>query len=67
MQLLVQILVISHLDYCDSLLAALSASVTKLLQHTQNAEARLVYNLPKFSHVTPLLCDLHWFLVAVRI
>ena len=27
----------------------------------------LVFNLPKFSHVTPLLCDPHWLPVAVRI
>ena len=26
-----------------------------------------LFNLPKFSHVTPLLCDLHWLPVAARI
>ena len=51
-QLLVQLLVISRLDYCNCLLAGLLASVTKPLQHIQNAAARLVYNLPKFSRVT---------------
>ncbi|KAK0132043.1 hypothetical protein N1851_033161 [Merluccius polli] len=29
--------------------------------------ARLVFNLPKFSHVTPLFRDLHWLPVAARI
>ncbi|KAK3542227.1 hypothetical protein QTP86_018788 [Hemibagrus guttatus] len=33
----------------------------------QNAAARLVFNLPKFSHTTPLLRSLHWFPVAARI
>ncbi|KAK0140510.1 Protein-tyrosine kinase 6 [Merluccius polli] len=33
-----------------------------------NAAARLVFNLPKFSHVTPpLFRDLHWLPVAARI
>ncbi|XP_030285351.1 uncharacterized protein LOC115588717 [Sparus aurata] len=62
-----QLLVISRLVNCNSLLAGLPASVTKPLQHIQNTAAHLVYNLPKFSHVTPLLHDLHWLSVAARI
>ncbi|KAK6305047.1 hypothetical protein J4Q44_G00238270 [Coregonus suidteri] len=54
-QVLVQALVISRLDYCNSLLAGLPACAIKPLQLIQNAAARLVFNLPKFSHVTPLL------------
>ncbi|KAK3535384.1 hypothetical protein QTP70_011608 [Hemibagrus guttatus] len=37
------------------------------LQMIQNAAARLVFNLPKFSHTTPLLRSLHWLPVAARI
>ena len=55
-------MVISHLDYCNSLLARLPASATTPLQRIQNAVAVFVYNLPKFSHVTPLLLP-----VAARI
>ncbi|KAJ8405554.1 hypothetical protein AAFF_G00315340 [Aldrovandia affinis] len=54
-QLLVQALVISRLDYCNSLLAGLPACAVKALQLVQNAAARLVFNQPKFTHVTPLL------------
>ncbi|KAK0143403.1 hypothetical protein N1851_018475 [Merluccius polli] len=53
-QLLVQALIISRLDYCNSLLAGLPASAIKPLQRIQNAAARLVFNLPTFSHMTPL-------------
>ena len=55
MQLLVQALV---MDHCNSLLAGLSASATKLLQHIQNSAARLVYNLPKASRPST---DMHQF------
>ena len=66
-QLLIQSLLISRLDYCNSLLAGLPASAIKPLQRIQIAAARLVFNLPKFSHVTPLFQDLHWLPVVACI
>lgn len=66
-QILVQALVITRLDYCNSLLAGLPASAIKPLQRIQNAAARLVFNLPKFSHVSPLFKELHWLPVIARI
>ncbi|KAK3519597.1 hypothetical protein QTP86_003186 [Hemibagrus guttatus] len=66
-QVLVQSLVISRLDYCNSLLAGLPLNAIRPLQMIQNAAERLVFNLPKFSHTTPLLRSLHWLPVAARI
>ena len=43
-QLLVQNLVISRLDYCNTLLTGLPACVVKPLQMIQKAAARLVFN-----------------------
>ncbi len=53
-QLLVQALVVSRLDYCNALLAGLPSNTIKPLQMIQNAAARLVFNEPKRTHVTPL-------------
>ena len=66
-QILIQALVISRLDYCNSLLAGAPASAIRPLQLIQNAAARLVFNRPKFSHTTSLLRSLHWLPVAARI
>ncbi len=66
-QLLVQALVVSRLDYCNALLAGLPSNTIKTLQMIQNAAARLVFNEPKRTHVTPLFISLHWLPVAARI
>ncbi len=60
-QLLVQALVLSRLDYCNALLAGLPASSIKPLQLIQNAAARLIFNEPKRTHVTPLFINLLMF------
>ncbi len=60
-QLLVQALVLSRLDYCNALLAGLPDSSIKPLQLIQNAVARLIFNEPKRTHVTPLFINLLMF------
>ncbi len=66
-QLLVQALVLSRLDYCNALLAGLPTNSIKPLQLIQNAAARLIFNEPKRTHVTPLFINLHWLPIAARI
>ena len=66
-QLLVQEMVLSRLDYCNSLLAGLPASAIRPLQLIQNATARLIFNAPKYTNTTRLLTDLHWLPVIARI
>ena len=60
-------MVLSRLDYCNSLLAGLPASAIRPLQLIQNAVARLIFNTPKYTHTTQLLTDLHWLPVIARI
>ncbi len=63
-QLLVQVLVLSRLGYCNALLAGLPA---KPLQLIQKMEARNIFNELNRTHVTPLFINLHWLPIAARI
>ena len=66
-QVLVQALVTSKLDYCNSLLCGLPKNVIKQVQRVQNAAARVVTLSPKFCHITPVLANLHWLSIYLRI
>ena len=44
-----------------------SKHLNNKLQRIQNIAARLVYKLTKYSHVTPLLINLHWLPVEYHI
>jgi len=57
---LILALVISRLDYCNSVLAGLPASTVNILQRVQNAAARLICQLKPREHVTTSLQQLHW-------
>ncbi len=60
-------LFLSRLDYCNALLAGLPDSSIKPLQLIQNAAARLIFNEPKRTHVTPLFINSHWLTITARI
>ena len=64
---LVHALVISRLDYCNSILYGLPAYQIAKLQRVQNTAARLVYMIPKFTHISPYLKELHWLPIKFRI
>ena len=57
----------SRLDYGNSLLFGLPQYQIQKLQRVQNASARLIFSVPRYCHITPLLLDLHWLLVNQRI
>ena len=57
---LIHAFIFSHIHYCNGLLNGVPKYQINKLQRIQNMVARLVHKLPKFSHVTPLLIDLHW-------
>ena len=57
---LIHAFITSKLDYCNSLLYGVSSVHLNRLQRVQNACARLVCNMYKYCHITPILIDLHW-------
>ena len=54
------VLVSSRLDYCNSLFRGLSCFNQHKLQSIQNTLARVVTNLKRYAHITPILKQLHW-------
>ena len=64
---LAQALVISHLDYCNSLLMGLTDSLSHLLDMVQSHAARLIHRVSGVHSVTGLMKDLHWLPVESRI
>ena len=61
------IIVISKVDYCNSVLAGLPVALLHRLQSVVNAAARLVFSVRKSEHITPLLRQLHMLRVPERI
>ena len=66
-QSLVHALIIGRIDYCNSMLCGLPAKHIAKLQRVHNSAARLVFNIPRYSHITPVLISLHWLPVKFRI
>ena len=62
----VRALVLSRLDYCNSLFSVLSQRDLDCLQRLQNSAARLVFSAPLRTHIQPRL-ELHWLPVQQRI
>ena len=58
-------LVLSRLDYCNSLLVGLPRYLKKL-QGVQNVAARSILRTPKSEHISSLLQNLHWLPVNRR-
>jgi len=60
-------LVLSRLDYCNSVLTGLPASTLAPLQRVLHAAACLVNDLKTSDHVTSTLVDLHWLPIKQRV
>jgi len=67
MKQLVCSLILSRIDYCNSVLIGLPVSSIVPLQRLQNAAARLAMGLRAHHHVSYALASLHWLLIRYRI
>ena len=64
---LVNSLVTSRLDYCNSLLCGSPKYILNKLQNVQNTAARVISKTSRYSHITPVLKELHWLPVHIRV
>ena len=52
--------IFSRFDYGNSPLFDLPHYQIQKLRRVQNASARLIFSMPRYCRITPLLFDLHW-------
>ena len=64
---LIRALILSRLDYCNSLFTCSSQTTLHRLQRMQDAAARLICGASPRTHTPPLLKQLHWLPVSSRI
>ena len=57
---LINSVVTSRLDFCNSALTGITSDQINRLQRVQNCSARLITKKRKHEHITPNLTELHW-------
>ena len=67
LQILIQALVISSLDYCNALYYGIDSALLNQLQIIQNSACRTIFGLKKRESVSDHLKRLHWLKVKERI
>ena len=60
-------LVMSRVDYCNALLYGSPNTLTQKLQRVQNTAARIISRTSRYSHITPVMKELHCLPVQSRL
>ena len=60
-------LVLSRINYCNSILSGSFKCLIQKLQRVQNTAAQITLRMPRTEHTTPLLRMLHWLPIPSRI
>ena len=66
-KILVQALVLSQLDYCNSLLLGTTQHRLQKLQIIQNMACKVIYNKKKCDHIGMDMLNLHWLKINKHI
>lgn len=67
LEVVIQYLISSHLDYCNRLYVCVSQSAPYGLQLVQNTAATLCTGTKKRDHISPVLASLNWLPLIFRI
>ena len=57
---LIHAVITTRLDFCNSILYNLPNNKIERLQRIQNQSARMLKQIPRRNHITPVLRELHW-------
>ena len=60
-------LVLSHSDYCNSLLLRMTQHRLQKLQTIQNLTCKVIYNKKKYDHIGMDMLNLHWLKINEHI
>ena len=64
---LIHALVTTRLDFCNSIPYNIPNKKIERLQRIQNQAARMLKQIPRRNHITPVLRELHWLKIHDRI
>ena len=64
---IIQALVLSKIDYCNSIYQGTPTYAINKLQRLQNMGCRIIKRLGKYDHITPHLIELHWLKIKEHI
>ena len=64
---LIHALITGRLDFSNSIICNLPNNQIEILQLIQNQAARMLKRIPRRSHITPILIELHWLKIYDRI
>ena len=67
LEILIHALITTRIDYCNVLYYGINQCFLQKLQCLQNSCARLLTDTARYEHITPVLKDLHWLPVRMRI
>ena len=57
---LMNALITTHLDFCNSVLYNLPNNKIERLQRIQNQAVSMLKQIPRRNHINPVLRELHW-------
>ena len=66
-KIIIQALVLSKVDHCNSLLAGTAGYQLDKLQHIQNMACIIIINLRKYDHISENMMTLYWLRIHERI